>query len=197
MRKAFMRQVKLMLLVLLGYLVQVCVMPYLKVGDVVPSLLCVVIAIVTVGYGKLRALWVGAFYGILMETMLPTVKMMNLMYYPVSALFCSVFFADKSVTRLQFERSTGGVGRNRSPFWRTVLCTALNVLIYEIVNVVYMYLGGAALTTAQVGKSMTDILATTALAFILTLPIRKLLGFRKPEPEDPAEQRFGRRPNEA
>ncbi|MBQ8201711.1 MAG: hypothetical protein IJZ74_08095 [Clostridia bacterium] len=194
MRKAFMRQVKLLLIVLLGYLAQVTIMPYVKVGGVVPSMLIAVIAIITVGYGKLRALWVGAFYGIVMETMLPTVKMMNLMLYPVSALFCSVFFADKSASRLQYERSAGKAGRNISPLLRTILCAAMNALIYEIVNVVYMYLGGTALTMAQVNKSLNGVFYTTLLTALLMLPVRKLLGFRKPKPENPVELRFGQRP---
>ena len=61
-RKAVMRQVKLLIMVLLGYLCQVCIVsPYVKMGGVSPSLLLAMVAIVTVGYGKLRALWVGAF----------------------------------------------------------------------------------------------------------------------------------------
>lgn len=192
MRKAFIRQIKLMLVVLLGYLTHVCIMPYIQLGDVVPSMLLAVVAIVTVGYGKLRALWVGAFYGIVMETLLPTVPMLNLMFYPVSALLCSVFFADKSAARLQYERSAGKAGRNISPLLRTVMCAAVNTVIYEIVNVAYMYLGGAVLTTAQLGKSLLSVLATTLLTTVVMIPVRKLLGFRKPEPENPAALRFGR-----
>ena len=193
MRNAIMRQVKLILVVLLGYLCQVCIVsPYVRFGGMSPSLLLAIVAIITVGYGRLRALWIGAFYGIVMETMLPNVPMLNLMFYPVSALLCSVFFADKSASRLQYERSIGKAGRNTSPLMRTVLCAALNALIYEIVNVVYMYLGGAALTLAQVGKSLTGIAVTTGLTALVMLPIRKLLGFRKPDPENPAELRFGK-----
>ncbi|MGN0793457.1 MAG: hypothetical protein ACI4MG_03160 [Aristaeellaceae bacterium] len=193
MRKAILRQVKLWLMVFLGYLCQVCIVsPYVQLGKVSPSLLLAMVAIVTVGYGRLRALWAGAFYGILMETFLPGVSMLNLLYYPVSALLCSVFFADKSASRLQYERSIGKAGRNISPLLRTVLCAAVNALIYEIVNVVYMYLGGAALTMAQIGKSLTGIIATTGLTALVMLPVRKLLGFRKPEPENPAELRFGK-----
>ncbi|MBQ8555672.1 MAG: hypothetical protein IJ438_07355 [Clostridia bacterium] len=194
MRSAIMRQLRLFLVVLLGYLCQVCIMPYVQVGGVSPNLLCCMIAIVTVGYGRLRALWVGCFYGIVMETLLPTVTLLNLMYYPISALFCSVFFADKSASRLQYERSMGKAGRNRSPYIRILGCTMVNILIFEIVNVAYMYLGGTALTMTQVGKSLTDILATTALAGLIMYPVRKLLGFKPPREEDPEKQRFGYQP---
>lgn len=192
MRKSILRQVKLAAAVLLGYLVHVCVMPYFRIGSTVPSMLLAMIAIITVGYGRLRALWVGAFYGIVMETLLPTVPMLNLMYYPVSALLCSVFTADKSAARLQYERSIGKAGRNISPVLRTVVCAALNALVYEIVNLVYMYLGGAAITMALIFRSMTAIFGTTALTALLVIPVRKLLGFRKQEPDTPAELRFGK-----
>ncbi len=194
MRKAIMRQVRLFLVVLLGYLAQVTIMPYIEIGGLVPSMLLAVTAIVTVGYGKLRALWVGAFYGIVMEVFLPTVPMLNLMFYPVSALFCSVFFADKSAARLQYERSVGKAGRNISPYLRTLLCVLANAAIYEAVNIVYMYLGGAALTTAQLNKSLTGIFGTFLLTLIVMWPVRKLLGFRRPAPENPIELRFGHRP---
>ena len=192
MRNAILRQVKLAILVLLGYLMQVCVMPYLKVGSITPSMLLTVIAIVTVGYGRLRALWVGAFYGIVMETLLPTVPMLNLMFYPVSALLCSVPTADKSATRLQYDRSIGKAGRNVSPVLRTILCALLNALVYEIVNLVYMYLGGAAIDGDQITRALTAIALTTTVAAVVVVPVRKLLGFRKPDPENPAQLRFGK-----
>ena len=194
MRQILLRQVKLFLVILVGYLAQVSIMPYLQFGGVTPSLLLAVTAIVTVGYGMLRGLWAGMFYGIVMEIMLPTVPMLNLLFYPVSALLCSVFFADKSEARLQYERSTGRKGRNISPLLRTVLCAAMNVTIYEIVNLVFMYLSGADLTAALIQRSLTDVLATTGLTAVIMVPVRKLLGFRKKEEVPVAELRFDRRP---
>ena len=193
MLRATIRQIKLVIAVLLGYLCQMCIVsPYVSLFGMTPSLLLAMVAIVTVGYGKLRALWIGAFYGIVMETLAPSVQMLNLMFYPVAALLCSVFFADKSASRLQYERSIGKAGRNISPLLRTVMCAAANALCYEIVVVVYMYLGGAALTGAQIGKSLLGILSTTVLTALIMIPVRKLLGFRKPEQENPAELRFGK-----
>lgn len=193
-RQILLRQLKLFLVILVGYLAQVSIMPYLQFGGVTPSLLLAVTAIVTVGYGMLRGLWAGMFYGIVMEIMLPTVPMLNLLFYPVSALLCSVFFADKSEARLQYERSTGRKGRNISPLLRTVLCAAMNVTIYEIVNLVFMYLSGADLTAALIQRGLTDVLATTGLTAVIMVPVRKLLGFRKKEEVPVAELRFDRRP---
>ena len=172
-------QVKFFLVVLLGYLLQACVMPYLKVGGVTPSLLLAVIAIVTVGYGRLRALWVGAIYGILTETMMPTLTLLNLALYPVSAAFMSMFFADKSEKRLEYERSLGKAGRNVNPYLRTLGCAAMNVLLYEIVNVFYMYLSGAELSMTMLYDSLADVLGTTALTAVIMLPVRRFLGFRR------------------
>ena len=194
MRQAFLRQIKLILMLLLGYLLHVTVMPYLQFGGVTPSMLIAVTAIVTVGYGMLRGLWTGMVYGIVMETMLPTVPMLNLLFYPVSALFCSLFFADKSEATLQYRRSTGKRGRNLSPLLRTVLCAMTNVAVYEIVNLVYMYLSGADLTYALIQRGLTDVLATTALTAVIMVPVRKLLGFRKKEEAQTVDLRFDRRP---
>ena len=172
-------QVKFFLVVLLGYLLQACVMPYLKVGGVTPSLLLAVVAIVTVGYGRLRALWVGAIYGILTETMMPTLTLLNLALYPVSAAFMSMFFADKSEKRLEYERSLGKAGRNVNPYLRTLGCAAMNVLLYEIVNVFYMYLSGAELSMTMLYDSLADVLGTTALTAVIMLPVQRFLGFRR------------------
>lgn len=194
MRQFIVRQLKLFLLVLAGYLAQVSIMPYLSIGNVTPSLLITVTAIVIVGFGMLRGLWVGAIYGIVTETMLPTVPMLNLLFYPVSALLCSLFFADKSASRLQYERSVGKAGRNRSPMVRTVLCAASNVVIYEIVNLVYMYLSGAEFSLRMIERGLTDVLSTTILTALLMIPLRKFLGFRRQEEEKPAVLRFDNRP---
>ena len=194
MRQFLIRQVKLLLVILVGYLAHVSIMPYISVGGTSPSLLIATTAIVTVGYGILHGLWTGLFYGIVMETMLPTVSMLNLLFYPISALLCAVFFADRSEAQLQYARSIGKRGRNISPLLRTVLCAMVNVTFYEGVNLVYMYLNGAEFTAALIQRGLTDVLATTALTAIIMVPVRKLLGFRKVEEAPVAELRFDHRP---
>lgn len=184
------QQVKFFLLVFLGYLVQVCVMPYVKVGDITPSVLFALIGIVTVGYGRLRALWIGAIYGMLMEIMLPSLRMLYLVLYPLSAVFCSVFFADKSEKKLEYERSLNKAGRNMNPYLRTLLCAAANVLIYEIVNVMYIYLGGTTLTADHIGRAVTNLLATTGLTAIIIIPVRRFLGFKKLKKENPPPKKY-------
>jgi len=193
-RNALTRQVKLVLAILVGYLAHVSVMPYIRLGDVSPSLLIAMTAIITVGYGMLRGLWTGMFYGIVMEIMLPTVPMLNLLFYPISALLCAVFFADRSEAQLQYARSIGKRGRNISPLVRTVLCAFFNCVIYDIVNLVYMYLSGAALSSALIQRGFSSVLATTLLTIIIMVPVRKILGFRKQEEKQASQLRFDHRP---
>lgn len=194
MRTALTRQVKLVLAILVGYLAHVSVMPYIHLGDVSPSLLIAMTAIITVGYGMLRGLWTGMFYGIVMEIMLPTVPMLNLLFYPISALLCAVFFADRSEAQLQYARSIGKRGRNISPLVRTMLCAFFNCVIYDIVNLVYMYLSGAALSSALIQRGLSSVLATTLLTVIIMVPVRKILGFRKQEEKQAPQLRFDHRP---
>lgn len=188
--QASKHQLRFFLAVLLGYLIQVCIMPYLRVGSVTPSLLFAVIAIITVGYGKLRALWVGAIYGILMEIMLPSLPLFNLVLYPLSAVFCSIFYADKTEKRLEYERSLGKPGRNVNAYLRTLLCAATNILIYEIVNVVYIYLGGTTLDWAHISKSLADIVLTVLVTGVIMVPVRRFLGFKRIRQEKAPVNRY-------
>ena len=181
-------QFKFFFIVLLGYLMQVCVMPYFRVGDVTPSLLFAIIAIISVGYGRLRAIWVGCIYGILMETMCPTITMLSLLLYPLSAGFMSMFFSDKSEKRLEYERSLGKAGRNINPYLRTIGCAASNMFLYEVINVVYMYLSGATLSWGTIGRSLSGIFWTSVLTLLIVLPVRRFLGFKKRKKETPPEK---------
>lgn len=191
MCQAVLGQIKFFVVVLLGYLLQVCLMPYLQVGGVTPNLLCAIIAIMTIGYDRLRAVWVGCIYGILMEIMCPTIRMLNLLLYPLSAFFLSLFFSDKSEKRLEAERSIGKAGRNINPYVRILGCAAANVLLYEIVNVVYMYLGGAEITVAAIAKAVSNVFWSTAFTGAIMVPVRRFLGFKKlPKDQQPKKSQY-------
>ena len=166
------KYVVFLFLVFSGYFLEVCVMPYIKIFGVTPNLLYVVIGIVTVAYGKLRAFWVGLIYGILMQTMLPSVTFLNLALYSLSSLFCSFAFADKPLKTLEYERVVNRQRREMPPWLRTVLCTMLNTLIYETVQITYIYLGGSALTVSHFLRGITDVILTSVLCLILQFPIR-------------------------
>lgn len=173
MRTGFVRKYTvLVLMTFLGYFLEVCVMPYFKVFGVTPNLLYVVIGIVTVAYGKLRAFWVGLIYGLLMQIMLPSVTYLNLALYPLTTLFCSFAFADKPLKTLEYERVLNRQRKELPPWLRTVLCTMLNTLIYETVQITYIYLGGSALTGPHFLRGITDILSSGLLCLILQFPVR-------------------------
>ena len=112
-----------------------------------------------------------------MEIMLPSITFFNLLLYPVAAIFSSLPFADKSDKRLEYERSVNKQAKNMNPYLRTVLCAGLNTFIYELINLVYVSLGGTALTPDHLGRAALDLLLTMALAAVLMLPVRRFLGF--------------------
>lgn len=172
---ALRRYTILFLLIVFGYLCQVCVMPYIRIFGVTPNLLYVVIGIVTVAYGKLRAFWVGLCYGLLMEIMLPSVPYLHLILYPVTTLFCSFAFADKPLKTIEYERAVNKKSKELPPWLRTVLCTALNILVFEIVNVTYIYLGGSPLTFGHFTKAFLNVILTSLLCLLLLFPIRRLI----------------------
>ncbi len=177
----FRRYAALGLIILFGYLFEVSVMPYFRPFGVSPNLLYVVIGIITVAYGKLRAFWAGLIYGLLMEIMLPSVTFLNLAIYPITTLFCSFAFADKPLKTIEYERATNKKARELPAWLRTVLCTALNTLIYEIVNVTYIYLGGSTLQAGHFLRAFATVILTSCLCFILLFPLRRIILGRKTE----------------
>ena len=177
----FRRYLCYALLIVFGYLCEVCVMPHIHPFGVTPNLLYVVVGIITVAYGKLRAFWAGLCFGLLMEVMLPSVTFLNLALYPVTTLFCSFAFADKPLKTIEYEKATNRTTRELPAWLRTVLCTALNTFIYEVVNVTYIYLGGSVLTASHFLKSFGDILLTSLLCLILLFPVRRIILGRKTE----------------
>ena len=183
-RSGFIRKYTvLLLLTFIGYFSEVCVMPYVKIFGVTPNLLYAVIGIVTVAYGKLRAFWVGLIYGILMQVMLPSVTMLNLAIYPLTTLFCSFAFADKPLKTLEYERVIRRQRKELAPWLRTVLCAMLNTLVYETVQITYIYLGGSPLTVSHFLRGFADIVLTGALCLLILFPVRRaIFGRRRTQP---------------
>ena len=173
------RYTMLLILIVFGYLFEACVMPYFKIAGVSPNLLYAIIGIVTVAYGKLRAFWVGMIYGLLMQIMLPSVSFLNLALYTLTTLFCSFPFADKPLKTIEYERATNRTRKELPPWLRTVLCAVLNVLIYEVVNVTYIYIGGADVTFSHILRAVLDVVLTGLLTLVLLFPVRRLIFGRR------------------
>ena len=168
-----------LLLVPAGYLFHVCVMPYFPLFGVVPNLLYAVIGIVTVAYGRLRAFWVGLAYGLVMEVMLPSVSYLNLALYTVPTLFCAFIFSDRSIQAQELDRAMGRKSRELPAWLRTVLCAMSNTLMYETVNVVYIFLGGSSVTYSHILRALLDVALTGALTFLVAMPVRRLIFGKK------------------
>lgn len=184
------RQTRIILFVFLCYLLQMSVMPYLRVGSVTPSLLFAAVSIITVCYGKLRGFWVGAMYGIILETMQPTRTLFSLMLYPTASLLGAVIFADKTPRQLEYERSLGKAGRNMTPYLRTPLCALVNVTVYEIVNLTYIYLREGTVFADSIWRGALNLALTTLLTAVVMFPVRYLLGFRRPKKEPTAPKLY-------
>ena len=176
---SFRKYLVLLILVPAGYLLQVCVMPYIRPFGVSPNLLYTVIAIVTVAYGRLRAFWVGLIYGLVMEIMLPSVSFLNLALYTVPPLFLSFVFSDRSAKAIELDRALNRKSREMPAWLRTILCAMSNTLVYEIVNLVYIFLGGSSITSDHIVRAVADVLLTGCLALALTFPIRRLIFGKK------------------
>ena len=173
MNNLIRRSVMYILIILLSYLMQVCVVPYIKIFGVSPNLLYVAIGIITVAYGKLRAFWAGLIFALLTQIMLPSVSFLNLGLYSLTSLFCSFPFADKPLKTLEYERATNRK-RKELPAWlRTLLCTLLNIFVYETVQVTYIYLGGNTLTADHFLRAFICILSTGLLSLLLMFPLRR------------------------
>ena len=110
-----------------------------------------------------------------MEIMLPSVPYLHLLLYPITTLFCSFAFADKPLKTIEYERAIDKKSKELPAWLRTVLCTALNILVFEIVNVTYIYLGGSALTLSHFIKAFGNVVLTSLLCLVLLFPIRRLI----------------------
>jgi len=177
-----LRILKVFLITFLAYLFQVCVMPYLPIATITANLLIGVIAVVTVAYGRFFAFGAGAVCGILMEIMVASIDYMYLIIYPVIGFMGSLVYADKSERRLEQERSIGKKGKNMPAVLRTVLCAAMDIAIYEVVNLTYVYLTGVDLGMLHFGRALISILYTVFVTCVIMLPLRRFLGVWKKRP---------------
>ena len=178
---SFRKYLVYMILVPLGYLFQVCVVPYINILGVTPNLLYAIIGIVTVAYGRLQAFWTGLIYGLLMEVMLPSITYFNLALYTVTSLFVSFVFADRSLKQLEMNRTLKRKSIEIPAWLRTLFCAMVNVAVWETLNVVYISLGGTALTSNHILRALTDVILTGLLTLLIEFPIRRLIFGKKTE----------------
>ncbi len=187
-------------LILLFYLLQTCVMPHLKILGVMANLNMVIIAILTVSFGKKYAFVSGALIGIILESMARNIYSFYVIMYPTLALIFAQVFADMSDIKREFRRiklkseehvdhiqsSVRKKRKFRISFRRTSpddmdphLRIVLNAVClhgtYEMLMIVYAALGGVTLTLRHFSNLLTAM-AYTALCCVVMFPIRKFLG---------------------
>lgn len=172
--------IKFALLTLLAYLLQSTAANYMAVWGVAPNIALAMIAVVSVALGRKYTFLMALTIGYLLEIMLPVLDYINLILYPVCALLGALAFSDKSERKLEEERSLDKRRRGNLPaHLRTVLCALVSIIVFEGVNLMYIYLNGILIDGDQLQRALISVVYTTAMAAVLQFPIRWWLGTYK------------------
>ena len=197
--KSLKRVLKALLITVLAYLLQACVMNHLAVRGVTGSVLFAALAILTVSCGKKYAFCASCLIGMMMECMLANVPALYLIAYPVITMLCAQPFADMTDRQLERRRmlietrrarrgQTGGKehwwsrlgSQNRDgdlpAHLRIPLCAALMDFVLNAVLCAYMYLIGEEITLLHGARVAASVLYTAALTVVLMVPVRLFLG---------------------
>jgi len=197
--KGLKRALKTLLITVLAYLVQTCVMKYLAFQGVVGSVTFAALSIIIVTCGKKYAFCASCIIGILSESMVSNVPALYLIAYPVITMFCAQYFADmtdrqRERRRMMIEnrRVAISAGKGKKHWWqrfmlryrdtdllpivRIPLCAAVMDLIMNVVLILYMYLIGEEWNFIYLGRTAVSVLYTAALALAIMGPLRYALG---------------------
>ena len=173
--KPLKRALKVLLLTVAAYLVQVCVMRYFTVRSVVGSVIFAVLAVIVVTCGKKYAFCASCIIGMMMECMLSNsnVPSLYVIAYPAITMLCAQTFADMTdrqleQRRLAYERRQVRIsqGQGRKHWWysfmlryrdadlppviRIPLCAGEMDFFLNLVLIAYMYLIGEEVTLIHV-----------------------------------------------
>lgn len=170
---------KVSILTLLSYLLQVTVAPIIAIGGVAPNIALALVAVITVCMGRKYTFMMSLSIGYLLEIMLPALDYINLILYPVCAMLGALVFSDKSERKLEEERAQGKRGRQWNAHLRTPMCAALSMLVFEGVNMMYTYLSGVTMDAAHWGRAIFDVVYSTLICAVLQFPIRWWMGTYK------------------
>ena len=170
---------KVSVLTLLSYLLQVTVAPIIAIGGVAPNIALALVAVITVCMGRKYTFMTSLSIGYLLEIMLPALDYINLILYPVCAMLGALVFSDKSERKLEEERAQGKRGRQWNAHLRTPMCAALSMLVFEGVNMMYTYLSGVTMDASHWGRAIFDVVYSTLICAVLQFPIRWWMGTYK------------------
>ena len=198
--KSLKRGLKALIITVLAYLIQACVMAHLTISGVTGSVLFAVIAVFTVSCGKKYAFCASCLIGLMMESMLglANVPGMYVIAYPVITMLFAQAFADKTERQRERRRviyedyraklsERGG----KEHWWeklthprreedlpahlRIPLCAGLMDLTLNAVMLVYMYLIGEELAAVHLARIAISVLYTVGIAVVIMVPLRYLL----------------------
>jgi hypothetical protein len=169
------RGIQFAVLTLAAYLLQVTVAGHLAIAGVAPNFAIAIIAVVSIAMGRKYTFLMSICIGYLLEIMLPALDYIYLILYPVCAMLGALAFADKSERRMEEDRTSGKKTVRLPAPIRTMLCAGLSILVFEIVNLLYIYLSGIRLDMGHYSRALISLTYTTALAGLIQLPIRRWL----------------------
>lgn len=201
--KALKKGLKVLLITVLAYLIQVCVMEHLAIAGVMGSVIFAALAILTVSYGKKYTFCASCIIGLMMESMLSNVPALYVIAYPLISMLSAQAFAD--LNERQRERRTmhssereykrQGKKYASSKLGKTLLkvkdfftkeelpahlriplCAALMDLLFNLVLCVYMYLIGVEMGFYHVWKVFVSVIYTVIISLMLMVPVRYFLG---------------------
>ncbi len=209
--KPLKRALKALIVTLLAYLVQACVMKYLTVQGIHGSVVFAALAVIIVSCGKKYAFCASCLIGMMMECMAASVPVLYVIAYPVITMFIAQSFADMSDRQLERRRVIiegfrvrVSEGKSKEHWWqrfmlryrdsdlppvvRIPVSAALMDFLMNAVLAVYMYLIGEELTGTHLWRILISMLYTAALSLILMVPLRYMLGmYRKRKPREGGE----------
>ena len=170
--------IKSLILAIFAYLFQVSVMPLIPIYNVSASSIIAVLAIVVVAYGRQYGITLSFIFGILMETMMPSLDYLYLVLYPTVGVLGTIAFSDKTDRRLEMERNLNKRGENIHPLIRTPLAAMLMAAVFESINIAYVMLRGVDFDSENLTRIIVSVLYTTLVCAVIMIPLRSFLGIK-------------------
>jgi len=167
---------KAFLVTLIAYLLQVCVVPYMKIAGITPNLLLANIAVFTVSYGKKYAFGTAAMTGMLLETMSVNVNVLILVIYPLYGLLCAQIFADMSDRKREQRRLRNKTQADRNAYFRIFANALVLTALFESTMLLFTSLTGIAVTFTHIIRSVRCLLYTAFVTLVVMIPTRWTLG---------------------
>ncbi len=173
----------------LVYLLQACVMQYLPIYGVYGDLMYAYLAVILVSCGKKSVFCASCVMGILTEATLANVHGLYIICFPLITMLWAQAFADRT-DRQRERREMQHPNRRQEDlpaFLRIGLSALAMSATMQVVYLGYVYLAGSPLDMVHFLRALGAVAYTTALALIIALPVRMLLGMYRREKKNEEE----------